>query len=180
MKIRTGFVSNSSSSSFLVSFSHVPSSETELQEMLFGTETEMYNTVSEENHSPKLLAKIIFQDMTYDSQAKLNKSVNFSTEKDLDKYEKELFGKYGMTESMDYYDISNEQQSKFDAELVNLLKQKSLERIAKFGKKNPTGKLFVFEYGNDSCINEPHYRTRCNMEDIDLFDKLPFLKRDNH
>jgi hypothetical protein len=36
MKIRTGFVSNSSSSSFVVGFSKVPESAAELQAMLFG------------------------------------------------------------------------------------------------------------------------------------------------
>jgi hypothetical protein len=36
MKIRTGFVSNSSSSSFIVAFAKVPESQEELQQMLFG------------------------------------------------------------------------------------------------------------------------------------------------
>ena len=36
MKIRTGFVSNSSSSSFVVAFSHKPESVEDLKEMMFG------------------------------------------------------------------------------------------------------------------------------------------------
>lgn len=142
MKQRIGFVSNSSSCSFLVSFNDVPKNVKELKKLLFGTNEKILNDVSGEYHSTSLLAKIIFNDMTKDNQAIILKSVNFSTEKDYDEYEKELFEKYRT--------------------------------------KNP-GKLFVFEYGNDSCISEPYYETRCKMEDIySLFDKLPFLKQDNH
>lgn len=36
MKIRNGFVSNSSSSSFVVAFEHVPKTKSELKKMLFG------------------------------------------------------------------------------------------------------------------------------------------------
>jgi len=46
MKIRTGFVSNSSSSSFVVALPHKPKDVKDLQEMLFGKEQWHYNSIA--------------------------------------------------------------------------------------------------------------------------------------
>ncbi|KKK77527.1 hypothetical protein LCGC14_2852710, partial [marine sediment metagenome] len=43
MKIRQGFISNSSSSSFIVAFPKIPKNQNELQTMLFG-DKESYGT----------------------------------------------------------------------------------------------------------------------------------------
>ena len=45
MKIRTGFVSNSSSSSFVVAFSHRPKSVKDLKEMMFGKQEWHYTGI---------------------------------------------------------------------------------------------------------------------------------------
>ena len=61
MKRREGFISNSSSSSFLVAFDKIPTSVEELQKMLFG-DYERYGYY-EKSYSTKEISEIVFKDM---------------------------------------------------------------------------------------------------------------------
>jgi hypothetical protein len=67
MKIRNGFVSNSSSSSFIVGFPKIPSSPEELERMMFNKSGE----VQPYEHSPATptleVAKTVFRDMSVDN-----------------------------------------------------------------------------------------------------------------
>lgn len=72
MKFRSGFVSNSSSSSFIVGLPKVPASVEELKEMMFGKQTEVtyYDTVMSCND----IAKRVYDDITSGKASALNKS----------------------------------------------------------------------------------------------------------
>lgn len=63
MKIRAGFVSNSSSSSFIVAFKKIPESEQELHEMLFGKEQYIIKVYDEYSLSTMDIAKRVFNDL---------------------------------------------------------------------------------------------------------------------
>ena len=70
MKIRTGFVSNSSSSSFVVAFHHKPKDAADLQKMMFGTQNvhyaDIYSCFPDErtNEVPTdRIAKAIFENI---------------------------------------------------------------------------------------------------------------------
>jgi len=64
MKIRNGFVSNSSSSSFLVMWDKKPESQDELKNILFGEKIAISEMYSDRVVSTDELAKTLFRDLT--------------------------------------------------------------------------------------------------------------------
>jgi len=66
MKIRTGFVSNSSSSSFVVAFLHKPKSAKDLKEMMFGKQEWHYSNIygdGDKDVSTQRIADSVFADI---------------------------------------------------------------------------------------------------------------------
>jgi hypothetical protein len=63
MKKRKGFVSNSSSSSFIVAFSKKPESVEEMQKLLFDDDQYFQSPYSDEKWSSSRIAEIVLNDM---------------------------------------------------------------------------------------------------------------------
>lgn len=63
MKIRNGFVSNSSSSSFIVKFPKIPNSVEEIEQMMFGSSYEVFLEGWTQKFKTKDVAKQVFDDM---------------------------------------------------------------------------------------------------------------------
>jgi len=70
MKIRNGFVSNSSSSSFIVGFERIPSSQKELQEMMFPKEQGITEI---DGLSIKIITARVWADINMSTPAKASK-----------------------------------------------------------------------------------------------------------
>jgi len=60
MKVRSGFVSNSSSSSFVVAFPHKPESVRDLKEMIFGKQVWHWDWISEKDVPTHIIAKKVY------------------------------------------------------------------------------------------------------------------------
>ncbi len=63
MKIRRGFVSNSSSSSFIVAFPRKPVDVEDLKEMMFGKQEWHYSSIGEDDVPTLLIARKVFDRM---------------------------------------------------------------------------------------------------------------------
>jgi hypothetical protein len=83
MKIRTGFVSNSSSSSFIVDLPQIPKSAKEMAEMIFGNKEYFeFDIFKKELFSTKKIGEILFKRFEFNS-AKYRKNLQNDIQTDL-------------------------------------------------------------------------------------------------
>lgn len=158
MKFRNGFVSNSSSSSFIVAFANIPSDAKELQKMLFGDIKVV--DIYDYSVSTEQMAKIVFEDMQEDGavieDGEVTKEVNS-----------------GWFPGMPDYDYDWKDEKARDEYYSEC--DKAAEKLAKkFIEANRGSNIFIFEY----CDNDgPVFST---MEHADIFSRLPHLKISKH
>lgn len=170
MKIRQGFVSNSSSSSFVVTFpKDFEISTDNVHELLFGT-SEQHQVLYYDYSSDSLtIARVVADDM----EAQLNLPD--------DKHLREAFD--GWVEGGPEYDdfrIPEEGVEKwrwpYDWNAYSQAREKFLDiEFAKFkAEQDPDSKLFIFSYSdNDGELG-------CVMEHGGIFDKLPHKQISQH
>lgn len=164
MKIRNGFVSNSSSSSFVVCFKKVPKTADELRTMLFGKE-HRYNSPYEEKFWPTTeVAELVFSQMTKPLKTKeIEEELSngwlpgMPSLRDFEKKEKD-----GKTWSYDW-DGYNKAHKEFA--------HSCWER---FSKKVGKGTFYVFSYSD----NDGDFQSA--LEHGDLFKSLPHICISHH
>lgn len=167
MKIRNGFVSNSSSSSFVVAFKETPKNANELKTVLFG-EREYFPDPTPVKHNEfkktSYFAKIIFKDMKKGPAPieKIEETLSSGYMFGCPEYSNEKYKNKGI-------------EGDFNFDLYDQDCQKYAKEMAKeFLNKNKDSKIYVFEYsdneGSDGSI----------LEHCGTFEKLPHITISHH
>jgi hypothetical protein len=166
MKIRIGFVSNSSSSSFIVGFDHRPTSKKELQQIMFPNISSRKNILIDDDYGLKLsvsqVAARVWEDLQKQKASLTEQQIieqmlrgyvdgipdHFS--KDYDAWQKitETYQeKYG-----DEYHKRSDYKNEITA-LNNKMHKRNLRKARHFLETNSIfadKEVFVFEYASDS------------------------------
>jgi len=175
MKIRNGFVSNSSSSSFIVIFPKIPKSAEDVKEMLFDKDQEKYYGSYNGAYPVNGVAKTIWCEI---EEQEIN---NF----DKAKYILGNCSNYDYPDAPDYKDFKdsngdydwdkyNEAQNRYSEnklkEFFNMRKLK----LQKLNKEDPDCVFYNFQFSD----NDGSYYSA--LEHGELFKKLKHIKISNH
>lgn len=172
MKIRNGFVSNSSSSSFIVGFEKVPESIEEMKNLLFGDEKQ-YKIYNWQGYADTWqMAQIVFQDLTKSTPLNKEKIITLLEEIKMDDLEESTIKvnikKWPSAIPWNDEETSEEKDKKWDiyiSEITELAKA-----IYLFSIKPLENKLtfYGFSYSDDSELGSI-------MEHGRIFRNLPHI-----
>ena len=161
MKIRKGFVSNSSSSSFVVAFPSIPKSEEELRIQMFGNDGA--DMVWDNDITIGRISQEVFENIGISGKA---------TKKQI--FESIAYGWF--PERPEYPTIRyNEEGYKEELEKYEKKLDKTAMKIAeKFIKNNKESVIYVFSYSdNDGTLQS-------TMEHEYIFSNLPHIRTSYH
>lgn len=158
MKIRNGFVSNSSSSSFVVAFKEIPKTVGTMEDLLFGDIDEFGQW---EKFPVRDAARRVFEDLK-------------AQKKPLTK--EQIVEEFAVGYINGYPEINSFYKDKeIDWEAYKKAVQKNAEKEAKkFMNKNKDRKFYIFSYSDkDGAF-------MCEMEHSGIFDNLPHVCISRH
>lgn len=176
MKKRNGFVSNSSSSSFIVAFTKVPQSVAETEEMLFLHEDTVCSCWDEDEKFPtKLIAARVYEDIQHRSE--INKK-GFIGELEYivlhpnyEMFFPESQRLHKLREANGYKWENKNQEKEY-----NKAKKQEVDKFIKTKMKVFAGKkLYIFEY-HDDCGD----KIEAVMEHGNIFRELPHFRINKH
>jgi len=166
MKIRNGFVSNSSSSSFVVAFPSEPKDQEDLREMMFDSGE---RTISYYDYSCDVERVVdeVFRDLKKATIKDMVESVNNGWfDGRADSWDRTKNLSYAIPEEKEEIDKIWEENEKENEKIAKNI-------IKKFKKENKDCFFAVFEYGDDDSFH-------CIMEHGEIFYKLNNIQTSYH
>jgi hypothetical protein len=164
MKIRNGFVSNSSSSSFVVAFSSEPKSAEEVREMLFGEDDFFPHPYNEGGYPAIQVAETVWKDMQ-NQRPNDDKGISNSMHGWLD----------GAPDYDDFLKPGEKKFGEINWKAYNEASCKHRQKVLKeFKDANPNTFIYSFSYADD----DGSYGGA--LEHGGTFNKLPHIIISNH
>jgi len=159
MKIRTGFVSNSSCSSFVVAFPKEPSSAKDVKKILFPNGKKTYSCY-DSSYTTEQVAETVWKDIQ-------NQKPN-----DKDKIWEELHGYIKGEPDYEKFKLPN---GDYDWKAYDAAHCKHRQKVMKkFIEQNQDATIYCFHYGDDNGQYEGA------LEHGGLFDRLPHIVVSHH
>lgn len=168
MKIRNGFVSNSSSSSFVVAFKTQPTSAEHLREMLFGDQ--VYISAYDGPISTQTAAEAVWGDMQQQQHSPSREEIM-----------EEVRAKAGWQVYKEnngypeaYWKMSREERAPYEAERSRRTDILCEQMTDDFLRAAEGGRIYLFSYSDN---DGPLYST---LEHGETFERLPHVTISNH
>ena len=189
MKIRTGFVSNSSSSSFVIALPHKPKDQHDLQHMMFGTQNVHYidSCYAEEPGKNEIetyrIAESVFNKIK--RKATKNEIIESIRDGSFDSYIEETIcpGNYDIREDPEWEKLHKLKQddpqyfkrmNKLYKKIYDINDQRATN-IYKFFTSNNKGKYFVVM---NFCDNNSSFEGA--LEHTNIFSRLEYIQTSYH
>lgn len=173
MKIRNGFVSNSSSSSFVVAFPHMPMSVEDLRQMLFGKETQYYSPYSEDTYKTGYRVTITPTWPTRQVAESVWEQISNQTVNNKEAIADAARG--GDFEGTPEYDYHRDSCDKAYWDDFYHQEDEAAEKwVDTFIKEHADSAIYTFEFSD----NEGSYG--CALEHGNLFENLPHIQVSRH
>ena len=170
MKIRNGFVSNSSSSSFIVAFPEMPTSAKHVQKMMFGDEKTFPNPYAWDGRQKEFpsakIAKTVFNDIKSQMPNDKNNII--------EGFSGWLQGGPESPHVWDRQDLTQKEKDKLWRDWEKAYNKYQKDTAMKFIKSNKNTFIYVFEYSD----NDGDYYT--TLEHGGIFNNLPHAKISRH
>jgi hypothetical protein len=169
MKIRNGFVSNSSSSSFILALDKKPETVEELQEMLLKGDEFLQHPYEDIRYSARQVAEQVFKD--------LSEETPLTEEQVVDE-----FGR-GYIPGVDAFELArqikrefaSEKRDEYDWDLIREIREKEAQKAAEnFKKQTPEKQYFKVEYSD----NDGDFH--CALEHGNAFRRIPHFVISHH